>query len=277
MRPLGIRYCSLALAGMCLAIAQPGPADQPVLTLEQKEAFLRKAKVLKIRPIGTGVTESKRATLDDGKLQHDAHLQSVDEFKTSFQSKDGTELNFRDSYRYNIAAYELAKILGISDMIPPSVQRKVSGKTSAITWWVDDILMDEAARTRKKQEPPDTADWNKQMELVRVFDQLIFNTDRNLRNLLITKDWRLVMIDHTRGFRRESRLRHEANLTRCDRQFFEKLCSLNKQELNKKLKPWLIGPEIDGLLGRRDLIVQHFRTAAEKSGDSAVFYDRAVK
>jgi hypothetical protein len=33
---------------------------------------------------------------------------------------------------------------------------------------------------------------------MRAFDQLIYNTDRNLGNLLIDGDWRIWMIDHTR-------------------------------------------------------------------------------
>jgi len=39
------------------------------------------------------------------------------------------------------------------------------------------------------------------MWVVRLFDQLIYNTDRNLGNLLIDKSWRLWMIDHTRAFK----------------------------------------------------------------------------
>ena len=39
------------------------------------------------------------------------------------------------------------------------------------------------------------------MYVVRVFDQLIHNVDRNLTNLLILKDWTIVMIDHSRSFR----------------------------------------------------------------------------
>ena len=39
------------------------------------------------------------------------------------------------------------------------------------------------------------------MSLVRVFDQLIGNIDRNVGNLLITSDWRIWAIDHTRAFR----------------------------------------------------------------------------
>ena len=37
--------------------------------------------------------------------------------------------HFRDSYKYNVAAYELAKLLGLTHMVPPSVERKIAALT----------------------------------------------------------------------------------------------------------------------------------------------------
>ena len=39
------------------------------------------------------------------------------------------------------------------------------------------------------------------MQMLRLFDQLIANIDRNLGNLLIGNDWTIWAIDHTRAFR----------------------------------------------------------------------------
>jgi len=36
---------------------------------------------------------------------------------------------------------------------------------------------------------------------MRVFSQLVYDTDRNLGNVLISEDWHLWMIDFTRAFR----------------------------------------------------------------------------
>ena len=41
---------------------------------------------------------------------------------TEFKSNRGTEFNFRDSWRYNVAAYRLDRLLELG-MIPPSVER----------------------------------------------------------------------------------------------------------------------------------------------------------
>src|SRR6185503_13080477 len=101
--------------------------------------------------------------------------------------------------------YRLDRILELY-MTPVSIERNVEGKTSAVTWWLDDSMM-ETDRIKKKLESPDRDVWNREMYIVRVFDQLIFNTDRNLQNLMIDKEWHIWKIDHTRAFRQLTTLR----------------------------------------------------------------------
>jgi hypothetical protein len=246
---------------------------QLALTLEQQEEFLLKAKIMEQRYTNKGITSSRRAMLSDGALTHEAHIQSVDEAKSTFQSDRGVELNFKDSYKFNIAGYRLARLLSLEHMVPPSVERKVGGKTSAVTWWVDEVLMDEGARLSKKLNAPDTNLWNKQMNIVRVFDQLIFNTDRNLGNLLICKDWSLRMIDHTRAFRIRRDLLNPKNLVMCDRVLLERMRRLNREEVTAAVHPYLTKVEIEALLARRDVIVAFFDRAVREKGENAVLFD----
>lgn len=81
-----------------------------------------------------------------------------------------------------MAGYELAKLLDLN-MVPPYVERKMGRRSASLTWWIDDTI-DELDRIRQKKDPPDPEDWNKQMQAVRVFDQLIHNTDDNLDDRL---------------------------------------------------------------------------------------------
>src|SRR5918993_1533211 len=118
--------------------AAPAPAVTPVLSDAAIETFLAKAKVVSIRDIGTGTTKSRRATLSDGTLTHDAHVQVVDEQKTDRAVRTVTDRTFLDSYRYNIAAYRLARHVGLRND-PPSIERVVDGSRAAVTWWVDDV------------------------------------------------------------------------------------------------------------------------------------------
>ena len=232
-------------------------SSPPKLSRAEMEEFLMNAKVVERKNLSMGITNSQRATLDDGRLKHDAHIQIVDIQKASFQTATRTEFNFRDSYKFNMAAYELDKLLELN-MVPVSVERKVGGNMAAVTWWVDDALMTELDRHKKKMEPPDLKTWNPQMYVCRVFDQLIYNTDRNLGNLVITKDWKIWMIDHTRAFRTMKDLPASANLVQCDRKLLAKLRGLNKDVLTKGLERYLTSPQIDGLLARRDKIVSFF-------------------
>ena len=267
-----------ALFGVITVAAFPLPVhaqqqpDPSTWSREEKAAFLLAAKIVQKKGAPGGITGSQRATLQNERGAHDAHIQVIDESKARFESVLGTELNFRDTYKFNIAAYILDDLLGLH-MIPVTVERKSGTQRASFTWWVDDILMDEAARKEKRAEPPDPDRWNRQMHIVRVFDQWIANTDRNLHNLLITKDWDIWMIDHTRAFRLHHDVREAKNLEKCDRLLLQSLGALNKQVLKEKLGNYLTGMEIDGLLARRDKIAELFEDKAAKLGEDAVLYD----
>lgn len=252
---------------LMLLLGTSGLAQQEQLTRAQEEEFLLKAKVVKTRSAPKGVTNTIRATLDDGRLTHQASIQCIDEFRTRFEAATGgVELNFKDSWKFNVAAYKLDQMLGLN-MIPVTVERRYRGSPCSFTWWIDDVQMDEVERKRKQIPPPEPESWNNQMHIVRVFDELIFNVDRNLQNLLIDKDWRIWMIDHSRAFRLLPSLREPRNLELCDEALLEKLKELNADNLKKELGRYLVDMEIRGLLARRDLIVKIF----EEKGPSALY------
>ncbi len=250
----------LFACGVAVVSAQ----EAPKLTQAEQEAFLKTAKVKSTRGAKNGVTGTLRATLSDGTITHEAQIQSIDESKTKFETAKGIEMNFRDSYKYNIAAYRLGKMLGITN-IPPSVGRSFSGKASAFTWWIDDVMMEEGQRQKKKLAAPDLQRWNDQVQYYRVFDQLIYNTDRNLGNMVITKDWTIWMIDHTRAFRLSHDLRNPAFLVKCDRGLLAGMKKLTEAGLRETMNGVLTNPEINGLLKRRDKIVTFFENAGEAS------------
>jgi hypothetical protein len=169
------------------------------------EAFLLKARVSNLRDAGSGVTNSRRATLTDGQLTHDAHIQTVDVAQQVFEAGRNTEVNFKDTYRYNIAGYRVAKLIGLTT-VPMSVERNVEGKAAAVTWWVDDVQMDEKDRMKTKAQGPDPVRTSKQIQIMRIWDELIQNRDRNQGNILWTHDWTMWLIDHTRAFRLNNNL-----------------------------------------------------------------------
>ena len=128
-----MKTCILLLAVLA-AQASPSPVTT-TLSCAEMETFLKTAKMGRQRSIPVGVTRPSKAPLDDGKLQHDAAIQTIDETKTSFSTAKGTELNFRDSWQFNVAGYELAKMLELN-MVPPYVERVVGGKRASVSWWM---------------------------------------------------------------------------------------------------------------------------------------------
>ena len=234
----------------------------------EKEAFLLGARVKKTKGVSTGVTGTRRATLSDGQFTHDASIQTINVHKRSAPTARGIELNFRDCYKYNIAAYRLDRLLNLN-MVPVSVERKIRGKAAAVTWWVKDVAMMEKERREKKIRPPRIADWMDQNMQARVFNEFVYNTDANLGNLLITKDWKLILIDFSRSFRWHEELRQPKNLQRgkLDRRLYDGLRTLQKSQVEKRLGDMLLQPEIDGLMARRDKIVAYFAEQIAEKGE----------
>jgi hypothetical protein len=246
-------------------------ADEPTLTKEQIKQFLLTAKVVHSQQAKKGVTRTSRLTLSDGTITHDASFQPIDEHKAEVQVGSRTELNFVDSYKYNIAAYALAELLGMDDMLPVYVERKWGGTVGSLSWWLP-VKMDDEERYKQKLTPPDADAWNNQMYKVRVFDQLVYDADANLTNVLIGEDWKIWRIDFSRAFRLDKNLRNPKDLVRCDRQLLEKLKTLDENALTEKTKHYLTKDEVKAVMARRDKMVARFQQLVSEKGEAAVLY-----
>jgi hypothetical protein len=141
-----------------------------------------------------------------------------------------------------------------------------------LSWWLP-VKMDEEERVKQKISPPDAEAWNNPMFRIRVFDELIYDTDPNLTNVLIGEDWKIWRIDFTRAFRVYKDLRNPDNLVRCDRQLLEKLKTLDGEELAARTKQYLTKDEVKGVMApRRDKIVTRFQQLVSENGEASVLY-----
>lgn len=257
---------ALVLLGAPAAALAQAPAP---LTDASMEQFLQTARVVSTRGTSKGVTGSVRATLSDGTLTHEAHIQMVDETKLGPREGPILELEFRDKWQFNVAAYRIDRLLGLN-LVPVSVERTWNSRPAAFTWWIDDVMMDEGERQKKKLDPPDVQCWSEQLWALRIFDQLIDNIDRNLGNSVISKGWRLWGIDHTRAFRSSREARNLRHLIRIDRALLQRLKLLDFPTLKREVGRYLFDADIRTLLARRDFIVNHF----EKMGESNLYNRR---
>jgi hypothetical protein len=133
--------------------------------------------------------------------------------------------------------------------------------------------MDEEERLKQKLRAPDLDAWNNQMSKIRVFDQLVDDTDANLTNVLIGEDWKIWRVDFSRAFRSQKDLKNpKQNLVRCDRQLFEKLKALDAKEVAEKTKHYLDKDDVKAVMARRDKIVEHFQKLISEKGENEVLY-----
>ncbi len=258
----------LCLICTCIVSA----ADEPTLTKEQIKNFLLTAKIVKSQRTSKGITNPWRLTLTDGTVTHDASFQPIEEHQAVKQLASGTEMGFVDSYKYNIAAYQLAEMLGMDDMLPVYVERSWKGDRGSLSWWLP-VKMDEVERHKLNLKAPDSDAWNNQMYKIRVFDQLVYDSDPNLTNVLIGEDWKIYRIDFTRAFRHSKDLKNpKDNLVRCDRKLLEKLKALDANEVAEKTKHYLDKDDVKAVMARRDKIVEYFQKLISEKGENEVLY-----
>jgi hypothetical protein len=162
------------------------------------------------------------------------------------------------------------KIIGLG-MVPATVERELNGQRGSLQFWVQS-MMPEAERVKKKVSPPDIENWNQLMFKVRLFDNLIYNTDRHLNNILVTKDWEIRLIDHSRSFRPFNELRAPKDLTRFSKSLLEGIQKLDEADLTKKVGRLLTPFQIRAVIARRDAILALAKTAVAQKGEAAVLY-----
>jgi hypothetical protein len=265
-----LRYLCAYLAGVSL----PGFAaetDFNAYSDDDKEKFLKLAKISLVKEIGHGVTKPLRVELLLGEVKHSAQIQAVDKELPDFFGEDGKPVPMKDCWRFNVAAYKIDRLVGLR-MTAVAVSRHFRGKPAAFSWWVDDVLFEEVERVKQGLTSPDPEGFERQRALSRVFDELILNIDRNLANLLITKSWKIALIDHSRCFTPYHGIRNKENLTRCSRDLLAKMKSLTASAVTQAAGTHLTGVEVQALISRRDRIVEFFEKRVREKGEENVLF-----
>jgi len=250
-----------------------GPDGKPLPFKSDVEVldFLRTAEVLKLEKIPEGVTKPRKVYLEKDGIQALAIFRDVDIHKNRWNDPNaGPRVDFRDNCLYECAAYRLSRILGMN-VVPPVVPREIKGKKGTLQIWVEKA-MTETNRLERKIIPPDMWRWVMQHQVMEIFDQLVYNDDRNVGNILIDADWNLWLIDHTRCFRTFGEIPNAKKIRNCERGLWEKLRSLNEELAEAELGDYLRSTEIDGLMKRRELLVEHIQGLIDTRGEEAVLF-----
>lgn len=260
MRLLG---CLLALAhvfGPSLALAQP--AERMWLgERENYEEWLQTAEIQGMEDVGEGVTKPTRVTLKQGDTVFRAIYKPL---------KRGRHKGYWESYQAEVAAYQLDKMLGL-DMVPPTVVRRIKGDLGSLQLWV------EGCDTYKRLQPkvPQTPQFSQQISRMKMFDNLIFNDDRNAGNFMLDASWNIILIDHSRALISKKNLLKGKNKlpAQYDRKLLERLQALTREGLEATLGDMLQGGQIKDLLARRDKLLEHQQKLVDERGEVRVMFN----
>ena len=273
----------LALLGLSTAIwagADPtvdfrpwlGRNGQPLPFFSDEEIveFLQSARVVSLERLDAGINKPYKVLLEQNSLRVHAVFRDVKSRKPQTKVRGSVRLDYRDDAIFEVAAYELNRLLGLR-IVPPAVVRQIDGKEGSLQLWVEGA-MTERKRLKKKLTPPNPLQWAQMRQIRYIFDELVHNEDRNLGNLLIDPDWRVWLIDHTQCFHPYARIYYRDRLTHISTQLWNALEDTPPDLVRSRLGGYLTAAQIEALLGRWRLLVEHYSEQIEELGPERVLF-----
>jgi len=265
----------LGLVGLSLpAAAQFLPEE--VAERAKWEDFLTTAEIVGQEQLkGEGaVTNPWKLTLKKDDLQHYALWKNINVMVG----------RYTDSWKWEVAAYRIDKLMDLN-MVPPTMERRFQGDHGSIQIWADvEMTLKHKMEKNIKMPSYKIFFWNRALYLQRFFDNLIGNEDRHQNNYLITKDWRLILIDHSRSFRTSKKFTTELLYTEkrpegpmemkeLPRTLVDKLKALTAESVKAAVGEYLTDEEVKAVLLRRDLMLLEIDKLIKKyGGEDKVLY-----
>lgn len=203
------------------------------------EEFIRTAPIVKTQPLSIGVTKSQRAFFAPGGLVESVAWKAL---------RPGMRSGFFESYKSEIAAYQLDRLLDLN-MVPPKVERKVGNEIGVAVMWINGVKSFKDSNGAPRVPPVNVAMWNAQLIRAKMFHNFIGDIDPNLGNWLYDPVWNLILIDHSRALTKTKNLVHK--MIGNDEALWAKMMALTEESLTASLGEWLGRDEIKAMLERR--------------------------
>jgi len=214
------------------------------------EHYLLTAKIVSVRKnVMGGKTGPWLIGLTDGKVTRRGFFKHIHRPRPA---------PLPDSYQYEIAAYELDKLLDFN-IVPPVVGREVEGRNGSLQFYLEDCIT-ERDRKRLNIEPPDPKSFQNSLDELRIFENLVYNKCSNTDDTHIhKKSWKVCRVDFSEAFAPSPDLLTDCQISYCSEKIFLSLQKLDFETVRAKLSPYLNGEEVKALLERRDKITEIIR------------------
>ncbi len=258
------RVFRLVSAGFVLAGTAAGQYPGELRTAKDIEKFLTSAHIVAVeKDVEMGRSIPWRVTLEDGGVQARAMFKYID--RRIVQPP-------RHSYRYELAAYTLSRLLDL-EIVPPTVERVIEGTTGSLQWYAENC-QSERDRRRLNQAPPDLEAFLRRIEIIQVFEALVNDECGDPDDTLIHKDsWKVCRIDFSAAFRPAPSISANCLVRRCSRTLFHRLEDLKRPVIVNQMKPFLDSEEIDALFRRIRQFIDLIRNEIREKGEASVLFD----
>lgn len=216
------------------------------ISLANMESYLNSAEIVTAIPDeNLGRTEPWRVKLDDGINQRRAIFKHVSRCRPHL---------LPDCYKYEIAAYELSKLLKLH-IVPPTVSREIRGIPGSLQMFLEGCMNLQEIQ-RKNLELPYPAKFEKFILDINVFENLTYCPCEEEDIWVHLEDGKVCRVDFSEAFAPHHKLIPECKVFQSSQELFQNLKNLSEAEIKANLVNYLNEQELEALIIRKNLIVE---------------------
>jgi hypothetical protein len=255
-----IRYLGALALAPAVLMAQPAESARTwVGRAAEIENYLKTAPVVRTEDVPRGVTQPQRAYFAPGGPADSMVWKAL---------RPGMSRGFYESYKSEIAAYEIDKLLALA-MVPPKVERQMGNDLGVAVMWVAPTKSFADLGGLPKPPPAQAYEWNRQVVRAKMFQNLIGDLDPNLGNWLVDPAWNLILVDHSRALTGTKKLVHE--MQNIDADLWMRIQMLTEATLTTAVGTWLRKGDIRAILERRKKMQAQIDKLVRARGEAQVF------
>jgi hypothetical protein len=233
------------------------------ITRREMEQYLATAAIADIsKPEALGRTAPWRITLEQAGVSRKAIFKYINRPRPE---------PLADSYRYELAAYELSNYLKLG-FVPPVVERKIDDLAGSLQVFVDHSIS-EQERKERDIRPTDAAAFGQAMDNLRVFENLVYDSCENVQDILLDqKTWKVYRVDFSQAFAPKNATLADCEISRCSKGLYQRLLAWDQEKVRTFLAPYLNEEEIHALNARKDAIISTIkRLIGTRGADTVIF------